>query len=75
MVRYGGGSTAEKLHNGIMAQMKPISAMEIHDSCQGNDSPYLGLVGRQAEGELASGRVPDDYDPRRVKIVLFGVLD
>src|ERR1700757_1770607 len=54
--------TVQEFGDSVVAQMKLISVLQIDYSRQRNDPLYPRLVRRQAEGELASGRVSHNHD-------------
>src|ERR1700758_5539457 len=56
------GPTVQEFGDSVVAQMKLISVLQIDYSRQRNDPLYTRLVRRQAERELASGRVSHNHD-------------
>jgi len=67
-------SSAKKLDDGVMAEMKLIRALQVYDSRQRDRTFESGLVGCQAERQLASCRVSHYDDALRVEVMLRRIL-
>ncbi len=68
------GRAMEEFNNSVVAEMKLIGAPQINDPSQRDDASDGRLVSREAERQLASGRVPHHDDSSRVQVVPLCIL-
>src|ERR1035441_7974536 len=56
------GRAAEKLDDGVVAEVELVSALQVDNPSERDDASQTGLMSGEAEGELTSGGVADHHD-------------
>jgi hypothetical protein len=57
---------AEKLDDGVVAEMKIVCALQVYHASERDDAEDSGFVSGEAQGKLASSRVAGYYDSRGI---------
>ena len=74
VIGYFRGCAMQKLDHGVVAEVELIGAVKVQHSGQGDYGPDVGLVRRQTQRQLASGRVSHQRDFPSIEVILLRIL-